>query len=824
MLVVSTAAWIGCGSNGKPAPDSANSANSTVGTTDSTAAGKPTAEKASPEPVAPAAEKSLTAKAVLDAMVTAYKQAPSYADGGRIVFQGQVGDQKIDDKPEFLVAMVRPNKLLLRTYQGVVVCDGKLLSGYVKDIPNQVIQRDMSGEVSIPPLYADYVLAGALCAAPPQTGAAIPPTLVLLLAKDPLKTLLYRAEGTELLPSDKLGESLCYRVQVKRQEGNTVYWIDQTNFVLRRVEYGTELLKQAMAGGPVKSLTLTADFPAAQIGTEVDPKAFQFEVPPKAKVTKSFMPPNLEQIGQPAGDFEFVDLDGKPVTAKTLSGKIAVLDFWATTCKPCAELLPEMQELYKQYKGSDKVVFLAVSLDESSVEAKRLRDTFSQWKVELPIVRDPHNVRDRLRVPGIPTSILLGPDGRIHYLQTGGPPGGAVDLATRLKQLVAGEDVAKSTFRQFDEFKQQYEQTLKKWGEEDLYVGLGTTEPDTPRAEIAPPSKPRSLALTRLWGANELKSPGNILIIERPGEPPRILVLDAGSSVAELAPDGKLLSTTPLKIPPERPIAALRTAVGRDGKRIFAGFNSALPQLYVFDEKLQPVLTFPKDDENPRMGIADVELTSFTPDEPLVMLVGYWGIAGVQAVSLEGQRLWSNRTLVEVSRIVPLGPGEKGRRNLMCTNLDRQSVVLLDSAGERKGESLLPNRHVAWITSAPLTGGREPEICALAPDPAGNITVLGLSPEGKELWAYPLPRGTHDTAVERAVAGNVFPDGPGQWIIPAADGSLHILTADGKLLDNYNYGAHISGLAMTRSGGHALLLVATPETVEAWQIDPLARR
>lgn len=814
LLFLAALGWPGCSSS-KPEPAPATGSPQAKPDAPRTATG-------SSEAMPTGEGKQVTAQGVLETMVATYRQATSYADGGQLRLQGQVGDQKLDNQSEFLVAFVRPNKLLLRSHQGILVADGKQISAFIKDIPGQVVQRPAPPQLGMGALFADAVLNTALTDAPPQTAAIFPPPLVLLLAKDPMKTLLYRAEAVELLPSDKVGDRLCYRIRVGRVDGDTVYWIDQERHVLRRVDYATEGLRQAIASGPVQNLALVAEFQAAELGAEVDPKAFQFEVPPGAHVSPVFTPPDLERIGKRVADFEFTDMDGKPVTPKTLAGKVAVLDFWATTCIPCRDSMPELQDVYRDYKGNDKVRFLAVSTDEPSVENKKLEETLRGWKAEIPIVRAGASTASALKIMAVPTTIVLDGEGVVQHVQTGAQPGGTVSMAAKLRQLLDGTDVAKQTLKQYEDFRKNYLATIEQWAAADVFAAPPGVQLTT---VVAPKSEPRALKLGPLWNSKEVKAPGNLLAIDDGGKL-RILALDMGNTVVELGPDGRLLATHSLKIPADRPLAALRTALTPEGKRVYVGFNGMLPQLYVFDEKLQLTVTFPKDEENPRMGIADVELARLTGDGPLAMLVGYWGIAGVQAVSLDGSRLWANKSIVEVSRVAVLGPDADGKRSLLCTNIgsDGGSLVLIDSQGQRRGERRVKDRTIAWILGAELTGDDKPEICALAPDPQGNVTALGLDAEGNELWAYPLPRGMHETAVERAVTGNLFADGPGQWFLPGADGSIHILTADGKLLDQFAYGDRISGLAVAKVDGKPVLLVSTPQAVEAWRMEPLGKR
>ena len=56
--------------------------------------------------------------------------------------------------------------------------------------------------------------------------------------------------------------------------------------------------------------------------------------------------------------------------------------------------------------------------------------------------------------------------------------------------------------------------------------------------------------------------------------------------------------------------------------------------------------------------------------------VGYFGVVGVQAVSLEGKRIWANRTVGSVTQLA-IGPtSDEGRSMLLCANLSGPSVEL----------------------------------------------------------------------------------------------------------------------------------------------------
>ncbi len=70
-----------------------------------------------------------------------------------------------------------------------------------------------------------------------------------------------------------------------------------------------------------------------------------------------------------APPFEVRTIDGKTVAMDDLTGKVVLLDFWATWCAPCREALPHMKQIAKKFEGQPLVV-LSVSLDDDEKKWK----------------------------------------------------------------------------------------------------------------------------------------------------------------------------------------------------------------------------------------------------------------------------------------------------------------------------------------------------------------------------------------------------------------------------------------------------------------------
>src|SRR5438046_10759499 len=103
------------------------------------------------------------------------------------------------------------------------------------------------------------------------------------------------------------------------------------------------------------------------------------EDPELAEAAKSGLAMMAIRPGQKLAAFTAKDLTGNAHSLDKYEGKVLLVDFWATWCGPCREVLPNVKKLYAQYKDQGFAI-LGISLDrEQSDLDKYLKEQGIEW-------------------------------------------------------------------------------------------------------------------------------------------------------------------------------------------------------------------------------------------------------------------------------------------------------------------------------------------------------------------------------------------------------------------------------------------------------------
>ena len=121
------------------------------------------------------------------------------------------------------------------------------------------------------------------------------------------------------------------------------------------------------------------------------------------------------------------------VTLAALKGKVVYVDFWASWCGPCKQSFPFMNELQAKYRAQGFEV-LAINLDAKRDEAdKFLAEVPAQFTVAFDAKGD---TAKRFEIKGMPSSYLIGRDGKVAAAHRGFKEQDRKELESRIAQAL----------------------------------------------------------------------------------------------------------------------------------------------------------------------------------------------------------------------------------------------------------------------------------------------------------------------------------------------------------------------------------------------------
>jgi len=140
------------------------------------------------------------------------------------------------------------------------------------------------------------------------------------------------------------------------------------------------------------------------------------------------------QVGDKAPDFTLVTYDGDEIALSELGGKVVVLNFWASWCKPCEQEAADMETAWRYYQPSGEVIFLGVAYTDTPTESQKYLAKFS---ITYPNGDDlGTRISQAYRIRGVPETYIIGRDGVITATQIG-PFRSLTDIQRVIEQALA---------------------------------------------------------------------------------------------------------------------------------------------------------------------------------------------------------------------------------------------------------------------------------------------------------------------------------------------------------------------------------------------------
>ena len=202
-------------------------------------------------------------------------------------------------------------------------------------------------------------------------------------------------------------------------------WIDKShNIIVKTYE-----VKTFVAGDNSDAKTLTKAeqtmlYPVTKLGEQEPESSFGFSTRADAKLVKSFPESQwhtpeerrAEFLGKKAPNIRLKAADGTITTLSSFLGKPVFLEFWATWCAPCVDLVPDLKDLHDE-TAAKGLAWIGIDNDEDPDAATTF---LSEEHVAWPNFHDGDGtIGGAFGREGIPLGVVVDANGRIVFYKAG---------------------------------------------------------------------------------------------------------------------------------------------------------------------------------------------------------------------------------------------------------------------------------------------------------------------------------------------------------------------------------------------------------------------
>ncbi|MFO8082521.1 MAG: thioredoxin-like domain-containing protein [Armatimonadota bacterium] len=130
-------------------------------------------------------------------------------------------------------------------------------------------------------------------------------------------------------------------------------------------------------------------------------------------------------------DVEWLNVD-RPLSLRGLRGKVVLVNFWTSCCINCMHVIPELNALMCDYAPEFVAIGVHAAKCSAERDRERLRAAIQRHEITYPVLNDRDmRVWDAWQINAWPTSILIGPDGRLIARRTGESVGATLEESIR---------------------------------------------------------------------------------------------------------------------------------------------------------------------------------------------------------------------------------------------------------------------------------------------------------------------------------------------------------------------------------------------------------
>lgn len=126
----------------------------------------------------------------------------------------------------------------------------------------------------------------------------------------------------------------------------------------------------------------------------------------------------IVEIGAPVPDFVMTTFDDQQIRSEDLKGKVVVLNFWASWCKPCEQEAADLETAWRYYEPRGDVVFLGLAWTDTPTESAKYLNKFDITYPNGPDLGTKISQAFN-RNMGVPETYIIDQNGILHFIKIG---------------------------------------------------------------------------------------------------------------------------------------------------------------------------------------------------------------------------------------------------------------------------------------------------------------------------------------------------------------------------------------------------------------------